>query len=177
MVLAWLPFPGQPRHLGAWLCADFRSTVRARPAEPWVLRLGVEVEPSDQASAARAKVTAHDLAMQILDALTCTAVQQALRREGEDDLAASLRPRGRTRDGLPGMPDEQAISEWRANTVRASAAAGHPILAYDNLDNRGYRLASLIEVDVASLDRHQLTRLILSALGHIQGQAAECIGR
>lgn len=171
MVLAWLPFPGQPRHPDAWLCADFRSTVRDRPAEPWVLRLGVEVEPTDQVSAAQAKVTAHDLAMLILDALTCTAVQQALRRAGEKDLAAALRPRGRTRDGLPGAPDEQALSKWRANALRPSATAGHPVLAYDNLDNGGYRLASLIEVDVAGLDRCQMTRLILAALCHIQDQA------
>jgi len=173
MVLAWLPFPGQPRHPGAWLCADLRSTVRDHPAASWVLRLGVEVESSDQVSGASAKVTAHDLAMPILDALTCTAVQQALRQAGEEDLAASLRPRFRTRDGLTGVPDEQALSEWRANAIRSGATAGpHPVLAYDNLDNGGYRLASPIEVDVADLDRHQLARLILAALCHVQGQAA-----
>src|ERR1039457_4107306 len=34
MVLAWLPLPGQPPHRSAWLCADFRSTSRDRPAAP-----------------------------------------------------------------------------------------------------------------------------------------------
>ena len=170
MVVAWLPFPGQPRHPGLWLCADFRSTVRDHPAAPWVLRLGVEVEPNDQVSPAQARVTAHDLAMPILDALTCTAVQQAVRQAGEEDLAASIRPRGSTRDGLPRLPDKQTLSEWRANAIRPGATAGHPVLAYDNLDNGGYRLASLIEVDVASLDRHQLTRLILAALSHTQAR-------
>ena len=36
MVLAWLPWPGQPPHPSAWLCADFRSTARDRPAAPWI---------------------------------------------------------------------------------------------------------------------------------------------
>ena len=105
MVLAWLPLPGQPPHPSAWLCADFRSTARDRPAAPWMLRLGVEAGTSDQVPAAQARVTAHDLAMTILDMLTCTAVQQALRQAGEEDLAACLRPRRGTRDGLRNMPD------------------------------------------------------------------------
>lgn len=175
-VLAWLPFPGQPSHLDAWLCVDFRSTVRDHPARPWVLRLGVQVDPSDQVPATQTKVAAHDLAMLILSALTCTAVQQALRRAGKEDLAASIRPRGRTRDGLFRLPDGQALSEWRANAVKASFTAAHPILAYDNFGNGSYRLASLIEVDVTGLDRHQLTRLILVALGHMHDQARQCMG-
>jgi hypothetical protein len=70
MVLAWLPWPGQPPHPSAWLCADFRSTARDRPAAPWMLRLGVEAETSDHVPAAQARVTAHDLAVTILDMLT-----------------------------------------------------------------------------------------------------------
>lgn len=170
MVLAWLPFPGQPPDVTAWLCADFRSTARDRPAAPWMLRLGVEAEPSDQASAAQARATAHDLAMTILDMLTCTAVQQALRQSGEEDLAACLRPRRGTRDGLRKVPNGQELSEWRTNAIRPGAATRHSVLFHDNLDNGGYRLASLIDVDVASLDRHQLTRLMLAALGHVQAR-------
>lgn len=74
MVLAWLPLPGQPPHRSAWLCADFRSTARDRPAAPWMLRLGVEAGTSGQVPAAQARVTAHDPAVTILDMLTCTAV-------------------------------------------------------------------------------------------------------
>lgn len=85
MVLAWLPWPGQPPHPSAWLCADFRSTARDRPAAPWMLRLGVEAGTSDKVPAAQARVTAHDLAVTILDMLTCSAAQQALRQAGEED--------------------------------------------------------------------------------------------
>jgi hypothetical protein len=169
MVLAWLPWPGQPPHRSAWLCADFRSTARDRPAAPWMLRLGVEAGTSDQVPAAQARVTAHDLAVTILEMLTCTAVQQALRQAGEEDLAACLRPRRGTRDGLRKVPDAQGLGEWRANAARPGAASRHPVLFHDNLDD-GYRLASLIDVDVASLDRHQLTRLMLAALGHVQAR-------
>ena len=168
MVLAWLPLPGQPPHLSAWLCADFRSTARDRPAAPWMLRLGVEAGTSDQVPAAQARVTAHDLAMTILDMLTCAAVQQALQQSGEEDLAACLRPRKGTRDGLRKMPDAHGLGEWRTNAAQPGAAARHPVLFQDNLDDGGYRLASLIDVNVASLDRHQLTRLMLTALGHVQ---------
>ena len=164
-------------HPSAWLCADFRSTARDRPAAPWMLRLGVEAGTSDQVPAAQARVTAHDLAMTILDALTCTAVQQALRQAGEEDLAACLRPRSRTRDGLRKVPDAHGLGEWRANAARPGAAARHPVLFQDNLDDGGYRLASLIDVDVASLDRHQLTRLMLAALGHVQAKVLHECGR
>jgi hypothetical protein len=176
MVLAWLPWPGQPPHPSAWLCADLRSTARDRPAAPWMLRLGVEAGPSDQVPAAQATVTAHDLAMTILDMLTYTAVQQALRQSGEEDLAACLRPRSRTRDGLRKIPDAHGLGEWRANAARPGAAARHPVLFQDNLDDGGYRLASLIDVDVASLDRHQLTRLMLAALGHMQAKVLYSAG-
>lgn len=176
MVLAWLPWPGQPPHPSAWLCADFRSTARDRPAAPWMLRLGVEAGTSDQVPAAQARVTAHDLAVPILDMLTCTAVQQALRQAGEEDLAACLRPRSGTRDGLRNTPDAHRLGEWRANASRPGAAARHPVLYQDNLDDGGYRLASLIDVDVASLDRHQLARLMLAALGHMQAKVLHGAG-
>lgn len=113
MVLAWLPFPRQPPHVTAWVCTDFRSTARDRPAAPWMLRLGVEAETSHQASAAQARVTAHDLAMTILDMLTCTAVQQTLRQSGEEELAACLRP-----DAAP------ATGSARCKTSRNSASGG-----------------------------------------------------
>ena len=44
MIVAWLPFPSEPRDPGAWLCVDLRSMNRADPQVPWLLRLGVEVE-------------------------------------------------------------------------------------------------------------------------------------
>jgi hypothetical protein len=67
------------------------------------------------------------------------------------------------------VPDAQGLSEWQANAARPGAAVRHPVLFQDNLDD-GYRLASLIDVDVASSDRHQLARLMLAALGHVQAR-------
>ena len=58
----------------------------------------------------------------------------------------------------------------RSDAARPGAAALHPVLFQDNLDDGGYRIASLIDVDVASLDRHQLTRLMLAVLGHVQAR-------
>ncbi len=170
MILAWLPFPGKPRDLGAWLCLDFRSMIRDRPAAPWVLRLGVEVEINGQITAAEAKVTAHDLAISLLSALRCTALQQGFRQDRHDDLAAVLRPRGRTRDGLRSTPADVTLNEWRANALAAKAATKHPVLAHDNLGD-GFRLASLIEVSVVDLDRHQLVTLLRAALRHLEGHA------
>ena len=141
-----------------------------------MLRLGVEAGTTDQVPAAQARVIAHDLAVTILDMLTCKAVQQALRQAGEEDLAASLRPRRGTRDGLRKAPDAHGLGEWRANAARPGAAVRHPVLFQDNLDDGGYRLASLIDVDVASLDRHQLARLMLAALGHLQAKVLHGAG-
>lgn len=166
MVVARLPFPES--HPGAWVCADLRSTVRDHPAAPWVLRLGAEVESSDQS---QARVAAHDLTKPILDALTCTAVREALRQVDEEELAASLKPRARTRDGLRTRPNEQSLSEWRRKAT-AGAIVNHPVLANDNLGYGGYRLGSLIEIDVTSLDRNQLARLMLAALAHVRTELA-----
>jgi hypothetical protein len=55
-------------------------------------------------------------------------------------------------------------------TSLTNRLTSHAESAADNLDDGGYRLASLIDVDVASLDRHQLTRLMLAALGHVQAR-------
>jgi hypothetical protein len=174
MVLAYLPFPGQFRKPGAWLCADFRSKVRDRPGAPWELRLGVEVEINDQITAGQARITANDMAMSIRAALTCAAVKQALRHAGQAELAAALSPRHSSRDGL-GSPDERMLKEWRAN-VETELGSRHPLLVHDNIEIRdysGYRLASLIEVDVSSLDRRQLATLVKTALAHIEEHSSQ----
>ncbi|MDX6334144.1 MAG: hypothetical protein QOG05_1484 [Streptosporangiaceae bacterium] len=166
MVLAWLLFPAEPRDQHAWLCVDFRSMSRDRPEKPWVLRLGVEVEIKDKNPVAQAKATAHDLAMSMVDTLRCSALQQALRHDGQEDLAAALRPRHRTQDGLRSTSDELALSTWRASILGTGKITKHPVLANDNLGD-SFRLASLIEVNVIDLDRHQLVGLLLAALRHL----------
>lgn len=173
MVLAYLPFPGQPPEPGAWLCADFRSGARDRPGVPWELRLGVEVEISAQISATQARVTAHDMAMSIREALTCTAVKQTLYKAAETQLAAALWPTPCSRDDL-GTLDEGTIKEWRAYTETRTDGR-HPLLVHDNIKGRkyrGYRLASLIKVDVSDLDWRQLATLVRIALAHIEEQSS-----
>jgi len=44
------------------------------------------------------------------------------------------------------------------------------VLAHDNLGD-GFRLASLIEVNVVDLDRHQLVTLLRAALRHLEEHA------
>jgi hypothetical protein len=169
MVLAWIPFPGN--HHRAWLCADLRSHLRDHPAAPWLLRLGVEVESSgDNPVSTPARVTAHDLAKPILNALTCTSLAEALREAGDEDLATAMKPRTRTRDGLRTRPSERVLDEWREK-AQAGADIRHPVLFNDNLDNGGYRIGSLIEVDVTNLDRSRLAHLMLTALAHAQAAA------
>lgn len=173
MVLAYLPFPDPPWEHGTWLCADFRSKARDRPAAPWQLRLGVEVEIGDHVTAADARTTAHDLAMSVRAALTCTAVKQALRQAVEDDLATALRRKPSSDDRL-GTLDETTLKEWHVD-VQTRTDSGHPLLVHDNINQkeyRGYRLASLIEVDVSDLDSRQLTTLVRIALAHIEKHAS-----
>jgi hypothetical protein len=172
MVLAHLPFPDPSREPGTWLCADFRSKARDRPGAPWQLRLGIEVEINDHVTAAQARTTAHDLAMSIREALTCTAVRQALRQAAETELATALRPRPSSSDRL-GTLDEATLKEWRAD-VQTRTDSGHPLLVHDNIHQkkyRGYRLASLIEIDVSDLHSRQLTTLVRIALTHIEEHA------
>jgi hypothetical protein len=71
---------------------------------------------------------------------------------------------------LRGTPDDVALNEWRANALAANTATRHPVLAHDNLGD-GCRLASLIEVNVVDLDRHQLVTLLRAALRHLEGRA------
>jgi hypothetical protein len=172
MVFAYQPFPGQPQEPGAWLCADLRSKFRDRPEAPWQLRLGVEVKISDQVTPAKARTTAHDLAMSIRGSLTCTAVTQALREAGQPQLAAALRPKRSSRDGLVAL-NEETRGEWRVY-VETRADGRHPLLVHDNVSYegyRGYRLFSLIEVNVSALDWRQLATLVRTALAHIETHA------
>lgn len=165
-VVAWLPYPGKPSDDNAWLCADFRSLSRNDLRRPWVLRLGVEVGGSDQQAAAQARATAHDLATGIAGSLTCSALRQAVRQAGHEELASALRPRHGSQDGLRGGTDEAGIAEWRSVTLTTGESDRHPLLFHDNL-YAGIRLASAIEVNVTELDRHHLTRLLVIALSHL----------
>lgn len=169
MVLAYLPFPGQPEEPGAWLCADLRSISRDRPADPWELRLGVEVQIDGEVTAAHARLTAHDMAMSIRGALTCTAVRQALYEADEPELANALTPRRSSRAAL-GTADEVTVGQWREYAA-ARTDGRHPILVRDSINGQtycGYRLASLVEVSVRDLDWRQLATLIRVALKHIE---------
>jgi hypothetical protein len=163
MIIAWLPFPSEPRDPGAWLCADLRSTSRADPQVPWQLRLGVEVEDKAPRTTGQARAAAHDLAVPMRAALTFSALQKSLQRANQDELTAALRPWRRTYDGLRGEPGESALAAWRASALTAEKHGPHPALFHD----KGLRLASQIEVNVVDLDRHQLLRLLIAALDHL----------
>ena len=111
-------------------CAPTSGPPSGPPGNPLVLRLGVDAEGlDDPASAAQARVTASDLAMKIIDALTCTSVRQALRLAGEEDLAACLSIRSSTRDGLRRAPDQQALERvaGRDYRIRCHHHASSPI--------------------------------------------------
>jgi hypothetical protein len=168
-VLGWLPFPSEPQDPGAWLCADLRSTDRAHPEHPWLLRLGVEVVVDALRTAGQARAAAHDLAVPLRTALTCAQLQQALRRAGHEDVAATIRPWPRTYDGLRGNPDDLTLSAWRTHALTNQKHGRHPALFHD----WGRRLASQIEVNVAELNRHQLLRLLATALDHLNRRALQ----
>ncbi len=87
-------------------------------------------------------------------------------------------PKRNRATGLRNTPDAHRLSSASGGRIaaRPGAAARHPVLYQDNFDDGGYRLASLIDVDVASLDRHQLARLMLAALGHMQAKVLHGAG-
>jgi hypothetical protein len=167
MIIAWLPFPSDPQDPNAWLCVDLRSMSRADPQVRWLLRLGVEVEDKAPRTTGQARAAAHDLAMPMRAALTFSALQESVQRAGHEDLAAALRPRPGSYDGLRGEPDDSALAAWRASVLTAERSGPHPALFHD----KGLRLASQIDVNVVELDRHQLLRLFITALDHINGRA------
>jgi hypothetical protein len=168
MIIGWLPFPSEPHDPGAWLCVDLRSTSRADPQVPWLLRLGVEVEVKPPRATGQARATAHDLAVPLRAALTFSALQESLQQTGQEELAAPLRPWRRTYDGLRGEPDDSALAAWRGSALTAEKNGPHPALFHD----KGLRLASQIEVNVVELDRHQLLRLLIASLDHLNQHAS-----
>jgi hypothetical protein len=167
MIIAWLPFPSEPPDPNAWLCVDLRSMSRADPQVRWLLRLGVEVEDKAPRNTRQAKATAHDLAVPIRVALTFSALQESLQRAGHEDLAAALCPRPGSHDGLRGEPDDSTLAAWRTSALTAQKPGPHPALFHD----KGLRLASQIDVNVVEIDRHQLLRLLIAALDHLNRHA------
>lgn len=163
MIVAWLPFPSEPRDPGAWLCVDLRSMNRADPQVPWLLRLGVEVEDKAPRTTGQARAAAHDLVVPMRAALTLSALQESLQRANQEELSAALRPWRRTYDGLRGEPDDSALAAWRVSALTAEKNGPHPALFHD----KGLRLASQIEVNVVELDRHQLLGLLIAAVDHL----------
>jgi hypothetical protein len=167
MIVAWLPFPSEPRVHDAWLCVDLRSGNRTDQQVPWLLRLGVEAEAKNGRTTWQARAVAHELAMLMRSALTYSALHESLRRSGRDELAAAVCPRPGSHDGLYGQPDDSALVAWKARAMMTDKPGPHPALFHDN----GLRLASQINVDVMKLDRHQLIQLLTAALDHLNQHA------
>jgi hypothetical protein len=168
MVVAWLPFPSEPRDPHAWLCVDLRSMSRANPQVPWLLRLGVEVEDKPPRTTGQARADAHDLAVPMRAALTFSALRESLQLAGQEELAAALGLWPRTYDGLRGEPDDSALAAWRVNALAGEKVSRHPGLFHD----QGLRLASQIQVNAVELDRYQLLRLLVAALDHLNRHAS-----
>jgi hypothetical protein len=169
-LLVWAPFPGQPASRRAWLCIDLRAGQRSTPHTPWLLRLGVEVDPSDSGnpmSVARARVDAHDLAVPLQAAFTGSAVLQSIADAGRTDLSAAIAPRPRTHDGLRASPGQAELDAWRRTAMSGAAPGDHPALFHD----WGRRLTGQLSVDVRQLDRCQLLDLVLLSLDHLRRAA------
>jgi len=101
--------------------------------------------------------------------LTCTALQQRLRRSGSDGLADVLSSRPSTLDGLRRDPAADALSAWRTTALAGGEPGPHPAMFHD----RGVRLASQLQLEVVALDRHQLLNLLVVSLDHLADARSE----
>ena len=68
------------------------------------------------------------------------------------------------------IPPREGLRPVDSNQIRLRLAGIGQCQGSADDNERFTRLASLIDVDVASLDKHQLTRLMLAALSHVQAR-------
>jgi hypothetical protein len=169
-VLAWVPLPGHEDDCDQALCLDLRVGRRNRPADPWQLRIGVEVDAAYGLTVRQARARAHDLAVLARPHLTRSALQVALQHAGHEKLAASLTAgRGPNYDGMRRDASQDELDAWRNSAARGDVPGIHPLMYSD----WGRRLATQTLVDVTSIDRQGLKTLLTVALEHLAATAQE----
>jgi hypothetical protein len=166
MVVYWLPHPGRTSDR-EWLCVDLRS--ESARTSPWKLRLGVEVDDSEEGGAS-AESRSHDLAMELLESLRTSALSQSLNKNGHGQLARALSSRP---DGFRGTPDGTDV-QWPVATCtdqevkRGQRRPAHPLLHHDY----GRRLTAVSHVDCSALTAAEIAALVAYALRYLHAAAA-----
>ena len=102
--------------------------------------------------------------MSIGEAFTCTAVEQALRQAAETEVAMALRQKPAAALAWERRMRRLSKSGVRMFRLGRTADTRPSPRQHQSKEYRGYRLASLIEVDSSDLDSRELTTLVRIAL-------------
>jgi hypothetical protein len=163
MFMAWRRHPHGSQQ--AWIAVDVRCEGRATPARPWLFRPCIDVYSADRPER-EAVLEAHDLAVALQPAMVLPVIQQALTQQGRPELAEALHAE---RHGGSGRPaDPVVLADWRLRLASGDKIPRrHPVFLHD----RGLRLATQFQLDVAAITRADLADLTLAVLDHLVAYA------
>lgn len=165
MVLAWTPYPGQTDDDKVWLGVDLRSSTRRSMSSVWSFRPFIQVLRNEQRSLSKDRRSAFDRAIELREALRCSAIQEMLASRGLADLSAALSC-GQY-DGFKADIDTFDFKSQSALIASSTKYPGAGPFGYD----WGRRLASILVLDAASLNREQVEEIVFHVVTHLRSAA------
>lgn len=165
MLIAWTPYPGQTGEDEVWLGVDLRSETRRSMSSVWSFRPFIQVLRNDDRPLSEDRRSAFDRAVGIREALRCSTIQQMLKSQGLGDLSESLS--GGRFDGFKSDIDAFDFENHSALIGNSDRYPGAGPFGYD----WGRRLASILSLDTAGLNREQVQELVFRVVSHLREAA------
>lgn len=163
MILAWAAHPRDTEDSSVAVGVDLRSPVRRSDSTVWKLRTMVEVDPvTGVRGRVEARHLAFNLASDLRESMSGTAVRAELRERGMDKVADSLS--SGKRDGYKTHPSGFDFGAWRAKIADGGKYPGGGVFGSD----RGLRLSTIHGLDTQMLTRHDIVDAVVAIVSFLR---------
>lgn len=163
MVFAWAAHPRDKEDCSVSVGVDLRTSPRRQNGKSWKFRPHIEVDlanSDDQVLRTRheAQSLAFDLASRIQQSMSCSSLKEELSSRGLESVANALS--GGRYDGFKRPADTFDFEEHRQHIMQAETYPGAGPFGSD----KGLRIATILDLDVTSLTRHDIENLVAETL-------------
>lgn len=176
MIFTWSAHPRDNEDCSVSVGVDLRTMPRRLGGTIWKLRPNVEVDVIDEEERTprtrqQSQLLAFDLASRIRHAMTGSSLKEALAGRGFGRIADALGA-GR-HDGFKSSAESFDFEAWSQRIAHSEKYPGSGPFGND----RGLRLATILDLDVTSLTRHDIETLLAETVSILHDAASQSLER
>lgn len=175
MIFAWAAHPRDRDDCSVSIGVDLRTVPRRFGGTVWKLRPNVEVDVIDgkvggPRTRKQSQLMAYVLANTIRQSMTGSSIKSALAENGNVRAADALTA-GRF-DGFKSSFESFDFDAWKRRIAQSDKYPGAGPFGHD----KGLRLATILDLDVSRLNRHEIENLVVDTVAILHEAAARSLG-